>query len=122
MQYDTTANAWLIHCVDLQFYHMSKGLPVPSLTHASMSPCTQAEFTPLAEWVRERTLFDLISCIGFFRNYLTGRCFRRWHKVRISDGTRSHGTRSTSVSMHAQPFAPNSIQATTSIVGMHTPY
>lgn len=42
----------------------------------------QAEFTPLAEWVREKTLFDLISSIGFFRNYLTGRCFRRWLKVR----------------------------------------
>ncbi|KAG2451278.1 hypothetical protein HYH02_003884 [Chlamydomonas schloesseri] len=41
----------------------------------------QAEFTPLAEWVREKTLFDLISAIGFFRNYLTGRCFRRWLKA-----------------------------------------
>jgi dynein heavy chain len=41
----------------------------------------QAEFTTLAEWVREKTLFDLISSIGFFRNYLTGRAFRRWHKV-----------------------------------------
>ena len=45
-------------------------------------PCSlQAEFTSLAEWVREKTLFDLISAIGFFRNYLTGRCFRRWLKV-----------------------------------------
>lgn len=41
----------------------------------------QAEFTSLAEWVREKTLFDLISSIGFFKNYLTGRSFRRWHKV-----------------------------------------
>lgn len=41
----------------------------------------QAEFTSLSEWVREKTLFDLISSIGFFKNYLTGRCFRRWHKV-----------------------------------------
>ncbi|GLC47993.1 hypothetical protein PLESTB_000047400 [Pleodorina starrii] len=41
----------------------------------------QAEFTPLSEWVREKTLFDLISAIGFFRNYLTGRCFRRWLKA-----------------------------------------
>lgn len=42
----------------------------------------QAEFTTLAEWVREKTLFDLISSIGFFKNYLTGRSFRKWHKVR----------------------------------------
>jgi len=41
----------------------------------------QAEFTTLAEWVREKTLFDLISSIRFFKNYLTGRAFRRWHKV-----------------------------------------
>jgi dynein heavy chain len=41
----------------------------------------QSEFTSLAEWVREKTLFDLISNIDFFKNYLTGRSFRRWHKV-----------------------------------------
>lgn len=47
----------------------------------------QSEFTSLAEWVREKTLFDLISSIDFFKNYLTGRSFRRWHKVRgISKG------------------------------------
>lgn len=40
----------------------------------------QSEFTTLAEWVREKTLFDLISSINFFKHYLTGRCFRRWHK------------------------------------------
>lgn len=52
--------------------------PVP----ASPSPSLQAEFTSLAEWVREKTMFDLISSIGFFKHYLTGRAFRRWHKVR----------------------------------------
>ncbi|KAF5838995.1 dynein heavy chain, N-terminal region 2-domain-containing protein [Dunaliella salina] len=40
----------------------------------------QAEFTTLAEWVREKTLFDLISKIRFFKNYLPERSFRRWHK------------------------------------------
>ena len=43
----------------------------------------QSEFTSLAEWVREKTLFDLISSIDFFKNYITGRCFRRWHKVGV---------------------------------------
>jgi hypothetical protein len=41
----------------------------------------QAEFTPLAEWVREKTLFDLLSSISFFKNYLIGKCFRKWHQV-----------------------------------------
>jgi dynein heavy chain len=41
----------------------------------------QAEFTPLAQWTRHKVLFDLTTRIGYFRNYLTGRCFRRWLKV-----------------------------------------
>lgn len=41
----------------------------------------QAEFVPLAEWVRQQSLFDTISAIGYFKNYITGRAFRRWHKV-----------------------------------------
>jgi hypothetical protein len=45
-------------------------------------PSTKAEFTPLAEWVREAALFDAVSSIGFFRNYLTGRAIRAWHKAR----------------------------------------
>eukprot|EP00882_Tetradesmus_deserticola_P022115 GHRQ01024001.1.p1 GENE.GHRQ01024001.1~~GHRQ01024001.1.p1 ORF type:complete len:423 (+),score=129.38 GHRQ01024001.1:383-1651(+) len=40
----------------------------------------QAEFVPLASWVRQASLFDLVSNIGFFKNYVTGRAFRRWHK------------------------------------------
>ena len=56
------------------------------MSHTRIGPlctlcCTQSEFTSLAEWVREKTLFDLIASIGFFKNYITGRCFRRWHKV-----------------------------------------
>jgi dynein heavy chain len=47
----------------------------------------QAEFVPLASWVRQASLFDLVSNIGFFKNYITGRAFRRWHKAsRQSDG------------------------------------
>ena len=41
----------------------------------------QAEFVGLAEWVRQASLFDLVSAIGFFRHYITGRAFRRWHQV-----------------------------------------
>jgi dynein heavy chain len=41
----------------------------------------QAEFVPLAFWVRQASLFDLVSNIGFFKNYITGRAFRRWHKA-----------------------------------------
>lgn len=44
----------------------------------------QAEFVPLAEWVRQQSLFDSISAIGFYKNYITGRAFRRWHSVSCS--------------------------------------
>jgi hypothetical protein len=43
----------------------------------------QAEFVPLALWVRQASLFDLVSNIGFFKNYITGRAFRRWHKASV---------------------------------------
>ncbi len=62
------------------------GLAHPKPEHKS-NPKPQAEFTSLAEWVREKTMFDLISSIGFFRNYLTGRAFRRWHKVSVHTPT-----------------------------------
>ena len=42
----------------------------------------QSDFTPLGEWMREKTMFDLISKIKYFRTYLVGRCFRRWKQVR----------------------------------------
>lgn len=41
----------------------------------------QAEFVQLSAWVRQKSLFDLVSNIGFYKNYITGRAFRRWHKV-----------------------------------------
>jgi dynein heavy chain len=47
----------------------------------------QAEFVPLAEWVRQQSLFDSISGIRFFKNYTTGRAFRRWHQVCSSGAT-----------------------------------
>lgn len=51
----------------------------------------QAEFVPLAAWVRQSSLFDLVSNIGFFKNYITGRAFRRWHKVRLAGSLRIAG-------------------------------
>ena len=50
----------------------------------------KAEFTPLAEWVREAALFDAVASIGFFRNYLTGRTFRAWVKVRLVQHMHMH--------------------------------
>lgn len=43
----------------------------------------QAEFVPLAEWVRQQSLFDSVSAIGFYKKYITGRAFRRWHSVSV---------------------------------------
>ena len=46
-----------------------------------MKAGTLSSFTTLAQWLREKTLFELCTHINFFRHYLIGRCFRRWHKV-----------------------------------------
>lgn len=42
---------------------------------------SDSEFYSLGEWVREKTMFELISSIGFYKNYIIGRAFRRWHKA-----------------------------------------
>ena len=41
----------------------------------------QSSFTSLGEWMKDEAMFNLISKIKYFRTYLIGRCFRRWHKV-----------------------------------------
>eukprot|EP00798_Chlamydomonas_sp_ICE-L_P012760 gene12760-16011_t len=67
----------------------------------------QAEFYSLSEWLREKTLFDLISNLGFFKNYLTGRCFRRWHKgVRQKNFNRIKSTIEASLFLAKPTFCP----------------
>jgi dynein heavy chain, axonemal len=41
-----------------------------------------AEFKPLAEWKRERTLFQLIADISFFKHFAVARPFRRWRAAK----------------------------------------
>lgn len=41
----------------------------------------QSSFTSLGDWMKDEAMFNLISQIKYFRTYLIGRCFRRWHKV-----------------------------------------
>lgn len=41
----------------------------------------QSAFTSLGDWMKDEAMFNLISKIKYFRTYLIGRCFRRWHKV-----------------------------------------
>ena len=36
------------------------------------------EFTPMAEWVREADVFQIISRLEVFRNYRYWKCFRKW--------------------------------------------
>jgi dynein heavy chain len=41
-----------------------------------------SDFKPLAEWKRERTLFELIRNIAFFKHNIIGCAFRRWHRAK----------------------------------------
>lgn len=60
-----------------QHHHVQASTCTPCTLHGPL----QAEFTPLDTWVRHSSLFDLLTNIGFYRNFLAGRAFKRWHKV-----------------------------------------
>lgn len=41
----------------------------------------QAAFKPLADWIREKSNFEMIRELGFFKTYLQRRAFGRWLKL-----------------------------------------
>lgn len=68
---------WTLLCLRLQ----TRG----RLPACKCQPCLRncsAEFIPLADWQRERTLFQLISNITFFKHNALSGCFTRWHKAK----------------------------------------
>ncbi|KAL6758221.1 hypothetical protein V8C86DRAFT_2601031 [Haematococcus lacustris] len=46
--------------------------------HADGSP---AEFTPIGDWVREHSVFNMMKQLPFFRTYMAHRMFRKWRKA-----------------------------------------
>eukprot|EP00761_Pharyngomonas_kirbyi_P002590 gb/GECH01002594.1/.p1 GENE.gb/GECH01002594.1/~~gb/GECH01002594.1/.p1 ORF type:complete len:999 (+),score=228.83 gb/GECH01002594.1/:1-2997(+) len=48
-------------------------------------PGLPTEFISLSDWMRESTLFNVLTRIGFFKNYIIGKTFKLWRKnVRFS--------------------------------------
>jgi dynein heavy chain len=46
-------------------------------------PGKQSEFTPLAQWMRESSQYNVLSSIGTFKNYIVRKCYMAWmHNVR----------------------------------------
>eukprot|EP00756_Hemistasia_phaeocysticola_P037793 Hpha_TRINITY_DN16720_c2_g4::TRINITY_DN16720_c2_g4_i3::g.79638::m.79638/K10408/DNAH; dynein heavy chain, axonemal len=45
-----------------------------------MRPGQPSEVVSLAEWMRECTLFDVLTRIRFFRHYLVGKAFTQWRR------------------------------------------
>lgn len=43
-----------------------------------VKPDEPAESMSLGNWLREAVLYKAVSCIPFFKHYLTRRCFRAW--------------------------------------------
>lgn len=41
-------------------------------------PNQPSEFVPLSEWMRESTLFNVLTSMKFFKYYLVGNTFRTW--------------------------------------------
>ena len=48
-----------------------------------ITPGQPAEFTSLAQWMRESTLFNVLTRIRFFKNFLIGKAFREWRSSSV---------------------------------------
>jgi dynein heavy chain len=57
---------------DTNYYTMSEH----GLVH--IQPASPSEFIPLAEWMRQSTLFNVLTSIRCFKNYLINKCFCAW--------------------------------------------
>jgi dynein heavy chain, axonemal len=62
-----------------------------------------AEFKPLAEWHRERTLFSLLSNITFFQHSALQHCFSRWHRAKRRSAFRRIRSAVAERLFHAKP-------------------
>ena len=40
----------------------------------------QSEFTPLGEWMREKSIFNILTRLKFFKYYIVYKTFKIWHK------------------------------------------
>eukprot|EP00899_Mesostigma_viride_P020786 jgi/Mesvir1/28709/Mv19680-RA.1 len=49
--------------------------------HIQPGANTQGEFTSLGNWMREKTLFNILRRIKFFCHYLVYKAFKIWHKT-----------------------------------------
>ncbi len=50
-----------------------------------VTPGSPSEFISLSQWMRESTLFNVLTRIRFFRNYLIYKAFREWRKSCVAD-------------------------------------
>lgn len=39
---------------------------------------TRSEFTPLGEWMREKSIFNVLTRMKFFKHYLVYKAFHSW--------------------------------------------
>lgn len=60
--------------VDAEYYTLSAS----GLVH--VRPGAQSEFTPLGDWVREKSIFSMLTRMKFFKHYLVNKVFKGWHK------------------------------------------
>ena len=45
-----------------------------------MAPGAPSEVMQLSEWMRESTLFNVLTRIKFFKHYLIGKAFTQWQR------------------------------------------
>ncbi|UPR05068.1 heavy chain of dynein [Chloropicon primus] len=75
-------NPYQLEVVDRQKVNMEH-FTISSSGVVHVQSATHAEFTPLGEWIREQSIFNLLTQMKFFKYYIVNKMFKSWwSKVR----------------------------------------
>ena len=75
-------NPYQLQVVDRQKVN-TEHFTISSSGVVHVQSATHAEFTPLGEWIREQSIFNLLTQMKFFKYYIVNKMFKSWwSKVR----------------------------------------
>ena len=75
-------NPYQLEVVDRQKVN-TEHFTISSSGVVHVQSATHAEFTPLGEWIREQSIFNLLTQMKFFKYYIVNKMFKSWwSKVR----------------------------------------
>ena len=72
-------NPYQLQVVDRQKVN-TEHFTISSSGVVHVQSATHAEFTPLGEWIREQSIFNLLTQMKFFKYYIVNKMFKSWWK------------------------------------------